>query len=283
MRNDVRRAVEVDVAVARARLDDGDRRVLQGVLDEPCAAAGDDAVDDAVHAHEAGRALARGVLDELDELAVHAGRADGVLDDAGDRDVRADGVFTAAQHDGVAALDGEADGVCRDVGARFIDDADDAQRHAHAAQLDAVVHGALLEHLPDGAGERDELFQPDGDAVDALFVQHQAIDELRAARAARHVDAVFGDDLIGARAQCGGGGREHRVALRFARAGDDAFVFFGPQAGLFHSDHSSLRLSVVYAAHSTMQTAKNSMILPKNRGESGNYSSSSSSGRSTLW
>ena len=48
----------------------------------------------------------------------------------------------AAQHDGVAALERERGDVDGDVGPRLVDRADDAERHAHLAELEAVRAGS---------------------------------------------------------------------------------------------------------------------------------------------
>ena len=229
---EVARLFDIDVAVARARLDDGDGGVFHGVADEPRAAAGDDDVYIPLHLQKLRGALMGGIFDKLDEFGVVARLPDGALDDGAHGAVGTERVFAAAQHHGVAAFQRQPDGVCRDVGARFIDDADDPHRHAHAAQAQAVVQGALFQHLAHGAMQLDQLFQPHGDVVDALFVQTQAVDELRPAGAGGDVSLVFGDDLRGALAQRLGGCRQHLVHILFARQGDRRGAHLCPAAGL---------------------------------------------------
>ena len=236
----VRRLFKVDMAVARTRFDDGDNRVLHRAADERGAPARDEHVNHALHAHELRRTFVRRVLDELDELGVIPLRRDRFLDDRGDGAVGTDRVFAAAQNDGVAALDRKADRVCGDVGARLVNDADHAERHAHTAQLQSVIERPLFQHFSHGTGKLDQLFQSHGDAVDALFVQHQTVDELRAARAARYVLRVFGNDKVGAIAEGLRRRPEHCVHVLFARKGDRTRMLFRFPASLGNRHFSLL-------------------------------------------
>ncbi len=61
--------------------------------------------------------------------------------------LRVDGLGAAAQDGGVAGLEAEHGGVAGDVGTRFVDDADDADGHAHLPQLQAVGPGPFGEDL----------------------------------------------------------------------------------------------------------------------------------------
>ena len=56
----------------------------------------------------------------------------------GDREVRAQRARRAAQERGVARLQAEAGGVAGDVGPVLVDDRDDAERHPHPLDLEAV-------------------------------------------------------------------------------------------------------------------------------------------------
>jgi hypothetical protein len=52
-------------------------------------------------------------------------------------------LLAAAQDRGVARFQAQRRGVRRDVGPRFVNDADHAQRHAHPADLDAAISSAF--------------------------------------------------------------------------------------------------------------------------------------------
>ena len=267
---DICRLFKIDVAVARARFDDGNGRVFHRGTDEPRAAARDEDVDNAVHLHELCGAFARRILYELDELGVEPRIADGVLHDADDGAVGTDRILAAAQNDRVAALDRKPDGVRRDVGARLVNDAYHAEGHADAAQLQPVIKGALFEHFSDGTGKPDELFKPGGNAVDPLFVQHEPVGELCAARTGGDFFRILRDNFAGARAQRRRRGRQHRVHVRFRRERNGRDVFLCFQAGLRYR-HKRLLCRII--RH----------IMPRRILRECAYSSSSSSGRSTLW
>ena len=75
---------------------------------------------------------------------------------------RAEGVGAAAQDRGIARLEAERAGVGGDVGPALIDDADDAERRAHALDVEAV------RAVPGGDDGADGIGQG-GDLLDALW------------------------------------------------------------------------------------------------------------------
>ena len=136
--------LHINVAVSRTRLDDGYGCVLHGVLNQRRAAARDQNIHDAVHTHQFRCSLMRNVLDQLNKFGIVSDISDRVLDYFRDRGVGKIRVLAAAQYDCVSALDREGDRVRRDVGARLVNDAENAHRHAHALQFQTVVQRALL-------------------------------------------------------------------------------------------------------------------------------------------
>jgi hypothetical protein len=85
----------------------------------------------------------------------------------------------AAQDRRVTRLEAQARRIRRHVRPRFVDDADDTQRHAHAADLDAARPVAKVGHLADRIGQRRDLLQPVRHRGDGLGGQLQPIDERR--------------------------------------------------------------------------------------------------------
>ena len=241
---DVRRLFQIDMAVARARFDDGDGRVFEGAVDERLAPPRDEHVDEPLLPHEFARPFPRLVGDELDEGRIESARFQRLFDRCHDGDVGAQGVLAAAKDDGVAALDAEPDGVRRDVGAGFIDDPDDPERDADALDHDAGRRRVPLDDLPHGAGQRDELFQPLRDARDALLVEHEAVLKLRPARAGDNVLMIFGDDLCAVLDEGVRREREHFVLFFFRRIGDGVRPLFG-EAAYFGNGHTFSSLQAV--------------------------------------
>ena len=106
----------------------------------------------------------------LFEAFVHAG---------GDRLIGMDRFRAAAQDRGVAGLQAQPGGVGGDVGARFVDDADHAQRHAHLADLDAGGAVFQVADLADRVGQLGDLAQAFGHARHALVGEREPVDHRR--------------------------------------------------------------------------------------------------------
>ncbi len=128
---------------------------------------------------------------------------------------------TAAQDAGVAGLQAQAGGVRGHVRARFVDDADDAERHAHAADFDAGRAAREAADLPDRVFQRRDVFQSLGHLLDGLRVERQAVDERGVAAlfgGLRDVGAVCLDQFGAARADL----RGHRAQRAVLRVGAGA-------------------------------------------------------------
>ena len=131
--------------------------------------------------------------------------------------VAVDGFGTAAQNRGIAGLDAQAGGVYRYVGTRFVDDADDTQRHTHLADLyagRAVLHVA---DLADRVGQRGDLFQAFGHGCDGFLAECEAIQHggFHAVGArSLHVLAIGGEQRILFATDCGSDGQQRLVLDR---------------------------------------------------------------------
>ena len=101
----------------------------------------------------------------------------------------------AAQDGGIAGLQAQRTGIAGHVGPALVDDADDAQRHAHARDVEAVGPRPLRDRGADRIGQRGDLFDAARHALDALCVERQAIEHgARQALGARgiHVARIRG-------------------------------------------------------------------------------------------
>ena len=110
----------------------------------------------------------------------------------------------AAQDRGIAGLEAERGGVDRHVGAALVDDADDAERHAHALDRHAVRPGPALGDLADRIGEIADHLDAGGHARDALVVEPEPVEEGGVGAVALglgHVLGIGGEDR--GRALCG--------------------------------------------------------------------------------
>ncbi len=192
--------VDVDVAVARRRVDHRDGRdALERVL-QALAAARDDEVDDAVLGRELRELLATAAGNEDDRALGDAGALGGVGGDGREHGVGVRRRRRAAQHDRVARLQAQRRGVDRDVGPGLVDDRDHAERHAHLADVEAVGQPEAVDDLADRVGERGDRAHPRGDPGDARLVEREAVEERRrqpALAPGLHVARVGLEDLRG--------------------------------------------------------------------------------------
>ncbi|KAF1858399.1 hypothetical protein Lal_00014910 [Lupinus albus] len=210
---DVRLRVDVDVADAVQVLDHRDGGFLHQARDQALAAARDDDVHEFRHRDEGADGGAVRRLDDLHPVLRQAGAAQAFGDERRERAVAVDGFRTAAQDGGVAALDAQAGRVDRHVRARFVDDADDAQRHAHAAHLDARRAELEVRDFADRVGQRDDLAQAVDHRGDGLVGQRQAVQQRRfqAGGSRRfHVARVGGAEHVGVAFD---GGRDQQQGL----------------------------------------------------------------------
>jgi hypothetical protein len=96
--------------------------------------------------------LAVGGRDELHRRLRQPGGGHRLGDDARERRVGRERFGTALQDHCVAGFEAEARGVGGHVGARFVDHADDADRHADLRDVEAVRPLPASDRLPDGIG-----------------------------------------------------------------------------------------------------------------------------------
>ena len=81
---------------------------------------------------------------------------------------RSEALGTAAQDHGVAGAQAQAAGIGGDVRPRFVDDADDADRNAHARDVEPVGARPAREFGADRIGQRRHRFEPGGHLFDPL-------------------------------------------------------------------------------------------------------------------
>src|SRR6266568_4411389 len=111
-------------------LEDGDGGFFDDGADEAFAAAGDDDVDVVVEFQERRQERAVGGFDELDGGRIDFHLDERLGDDGGDGGVGEHRLLAAAKDDGSAGFETEGGGVGSDIGAAFVDEQDDAERHA---------------------------------------------------------------------------------------------------------------------------------------------------------
>ena len=158
--------------------DDGHRRVLAHVVDEPGAAARHHQVDEVVHAQQLIDMGAVGVADNLGGAGGELGACEGVVQQVAEHGVAVHGLLATPQHRRVPALEAEGGDVDSHIRARLVDAGDDAQGHALARDLEAVGEGACVDGLADGVGQGGDVAGIGGHARDTRGSEGEAVEEV---------------------------------------------------------------------------------------------------------
>ena len=124
--------VDIDVAQPLEMGDHGDAALALDALDEGLAPARHDDVDMIGHREKHADGGPVGGGHELDGALGQAGCGEAGVQAVDDGARRMEALGAAAEYRGVSRLEAQPAGVGGDVGPRFVDDSDDAQRHAHA-------------------------------------------------------------------------------------------------------------------------------------------------------
>ena len=125
-----------------------------------------------------------------------------------DRAVRAHRLAAAAQDHRVARLEADTGGVGGDVRARLVDHADDAERHAHAGDLEPRRLTLARRQRPDRIGLCGDAAKARGHARHPRRRQLQAIEQRR-----REATLAGACQVVGV-------GRDQRLGIALDRLGD---------------------------------------------------------------
>ena len=90
-----------------------------------------------------------------------------------------EGLLAAAQDAGVAGFEAERGALDGHVGARFVNDGDDADGHADFADVEAVRARDVLEFLADGVGQRGDLADAFREGAQARGREGEAVEHGR--------------------------------------------------------------------------------------------------------
>ena len=144
-------------------------------LDQPLAATRHDDIDIFRHGDQTAHGLTVGGFHHLHRLLRQARRFQPLTDAGGNCLVGVDRLGTATQDGGVAGLQTQAGGFTGHVGTGFVNNADDAQRHAHLAHLNTgrtVVH---VTNTADRVRQCSHLAQAFDHAVDTRRCQLETV------------------------------------------------------------------------------------------------------------
>ena len=146
-----------------------------------------------------------GRRDELHGVGRQIGGRKGFGDQDGERGVGVKNFLPPAENGGVAGFQAEDGTVDGDVGAGFVDDADDADGHTALFKLQAVGLSPAIEGSADGVREEGDLTDGFSQLLEARGRKREAVD-LRVGQAVG--GGVREVDLIGGKKLVGGGGNQ---------------------------------------------------------------------------
>ncbi len=160
--------------------DDGNARFLLHSFHQTATAARHDDVDELGHARQ--HVTHRRAIGRRHDLNRCFGQAGGAQT-GGQTFVngfdRAIALAAAAKDHRVARLQTKRTGIGRDVGTALTNDADDAERHPHALDLQTVRPGPAGNDAADGIRQSDDVLDASRHGLDALLVQYQAVEQRR--------------------------------------------------------------------------------------------------------
>lgn len=165
---------------------------------------------------------------------------------ASDREVRVNRLRAATQNRGVASLGAKRRGVAGHIRARFVDDANDADRHADFGNAETVWPRPFGDDLSHRVLERGDLPDAVGHRFDAFPIERQPVDHSAGKLIAfcfRDVLGVGHEQLLGVAGKLVGHRAERAAFLRGAQPGEPPRRIFRAPAkieNLFFDLHASI-------------------------------------------
>ena len=232
-------AIHVSVADAFQVLEKRDPALGGDAFDQRFAAARHDDVDELAHLeHLTDGGAVRG-RHQLDGGGGQIGLGQPAVQRGNDGGRRMIALGAAAQDDCVARLEAQSTGVGGDVGPRFIDHADDAERHSHPRYIEAVGTIPPGQHLAHRIGQRRDLLEAPRHRFDTSRIQLEAFEHGLAeplVPSRRHVGLIGGEDGALRLPERLGGSQKRPVLGRAGRRAESAGGGLGVGAETVHED-----------------------------------------------
>ena len=253
-------SVDVEDAVATTGLDDRNAGVFHAVGDQFCTSPRDQQIETVVHPHERIRRRMTAVLHQCNAVFIDPALPQRLSHPVTQHPIGRQRFPAAAQIADIAALQAKRSRIDADVGTRFINDADHADRDAalDKMQLSAIP---LLQDPPAGIFQRRHLAHACADVVQPLFIQGEPVDErIASTRCARlfHILPVCLQDRFPRIPQHRCHPFQHRILLLCAQLGQRI-------ARLFTAKPLCSHLMNVHPITSVPETAYHSSFLRSDR------------------
>ena len=167
--------IHVYMADARTRLNAGHGGVFNAGADQPRTASGNQHIHVAVCLHQVGRALARGVLNQVDKILAKPRICKTLAQSCHNGGSRQGCIFTGAQYANAARFDGKRGCIRGDIGAAFVNDGDHTHGRGDLAHGHAVGAFKLRKHVPQGGGQRNYVQNALRHRLHAPVIQAQSV------------------------------------------------------------------------------------------------------------
>ena len=167
--------VQINVADAVQMLDNGHAGFRADAGNERFAAARNNHVNQIRQLQHRAHAVAAGVFHKAHGVFRQPRFAQSLLDKLCQRHIAVKCLAAAAQDAGVARFQAQCSGIHGYIRARFVNNADDTQRHAHFADAQTVGAQAKFVHFAHGVGQRGDLMQAIYHGFQAAFADFEAV------------------------------------------------------------------------------------------------------------
>ena len=154
---DIRKLVDIYVAVAGACFDNRDSRIFNYAFYETRSAARNEHIDEPVHLHQLVCALTRGIFYKIHGICGKPSFFYRRAHEMRHGFIRIYRLFAAAQYNCVARLEAEGSGIRSDIRSRFIYYADNAERHGDFFYSEPVRSCRAGEDSADEVGHRRDI------------------------------------------------------------------------------------------------------------------------------
>ena len=167
--------VNVDMAIALARLDHRDGRLLDAGANERVAAARNEDVNETVGMHKLKRLRSIRRVDDTRAVSRKSGRSNAVATGLGNSLAGIMSRGAATEDHGIARTQCKTDGVGSDVGPSLVHHRNNAEGYANLGEANAGGKRPAANNLADGVSLGGNFSHAGNNTIDASIIKHQTI------------------------------------------------------------------------------------------------------------
>ena len=169
------RRMNVDMAIALARLDHRNGRLLNTSANKRVTASRNQDVNESVGMHKLKRLRTIGRVDDTRAVSRESGRCNALTTGLGNGLAGIMSRRTATKDHGIARTEREADGVGSDVWPSLVYHRNNAEGYANLGEANAGGKRPAANNLADGVSLRGNFSHAGNNTIDASIIKHQTI------------------------------------------------------------------------------------------------------------